>query len=192
MLKLIAAILTVAALLIPGAPPAAQETAVSQPRQAQLTAQEVEQIALSHAELTTASVTGLRSKYDGDERIPHWDVEFRYGDYEYDYEIDPQTGAVLKWEKDYEGRQTSAQPAQSTKPTTQEEAKTITRDEAKAIALKHAGLSAGQVSRLKAEYDVDDGVPEYDVEFRVGNLEYEYEIHAKTGKILSWDKDYDD
>ena len=29
----------------------------------------------------------------------------------------------------------------------------------------------------------------YDVEFYQGDLEYDYEIHAVTGEILSWEKD---
>ena len=68
----------------------------------------------------------------------------------------------------------------------------ISAAEAKSIALAHAGLTEAQVKGLRAEYDRDDGRPEYDVEFRVGSMEYEYEIHAETGKILSWDKEIDD
>lgn len=65
----------------------------------------------------------------------------------------------------------------------------LTKDEAAAIALKHAGFAAADVSWLHTEYDVDDGVPEYDVQFHHGRWEYEYEIHAQTGKILSFEKD---
>lgn len=69
---------------------------------------------------------------------------------------------------------------------------TLTREEAEAIALKHAGLTAEKVKGLRAEYDRDDGVPEWEVEFYSGNMEYDYEIHAETGKILSWDQERDD
>ena len=68
----------------------------------------------------------------------------------------------------------------------------ISNQEAERIALDHAGLTAGDVSRLRSEFDWDDGVPQYDVEFRKGREEYEFEIHAESGKILSWDKDFDD
>ena len=44
---------------------------------------------------------------------------------------------------------------------------------------------------LRAEKDRDDGLWIFEVEFRQGRLEYEYEIHAQTGKILSWEKDDD-
>ena len=68
----------------------------------------------------------------------------------------------------------------------------ITKDEAIAIALKDAGLTKDQVRGLRAEFDYDDGRPEYDVDFRHGSYEYDYEIHAETGKILSRDKERDD
>ena len=68
----------------------------------------------------------------------------------------------------------------------------LTKEEAIAIALKDAGLAENQVTRLKAEFDYDDGRPEYDVEFKYDGWEYEYEIHAESGKILSYDKDWDD
>ena len=72
------------------------------------------------------------------------------------------------------------------------EAGRITKDEAIAIALKDAGLTKDQVKGLRAEFDYDDGRPEYDVDFRQGGYEYDYEIHAETGKILSRDKEWDD
>jgi len=68
----------------------------------------------------------------------------------------------------------------------------ISKEEARNIALSHAGLSANDVTRLKADFDFDDGVPEYEVDFRHGGYEYDYDIHAETGKIRSWDKDRDD
>lgn len=65
----------------------------------------------------------------------------------------------------------------------------LTKEEAEAIALKHAGFTENQVSYLRTEYDLDHRIPEYDVEFREGRWEYEYEIHAETGTILSFEKD---
>ena len=65
----------------------------------------------------------------------------------------------------------------------------LTKAEAEAIALKHAGFTAEQVKGLRSEYDFDDGVSHYEVEFRVGQWEYDYDIHAESGKILSFEKD---
>lgn len=66
----------------------------------------------------------------------------------------------------------------------------LTVEEAKAIALKHAGLTAEEVRFIKAEFDIDHGVPEYDIEFDKGRVEYEYEIHADTGEILTFEQDH--
>ena len=65
----------------------------------------------------------------------------------------------------------------------------LTLEEAQNIALKHAGFAADQVTALHTEYEIEHGVPQYDVEFHHGAWEYDYEIHADTGDILSYSKD---
>lgn len=65
----------------------------------------------------------------------------------------------------------------------------LTKEEAEAIALAYLNLTADQVSYLWTEYEIDDGIAQYDVQFHEGYWEYEFEIHAETGKILSFDKD---
>lgn len=65
----------------------------------------------------------------------------------------------------------------------------ISEEQAQKIALEHAKLTADQVTGLHVSYDVDDGVPEYEVEFRYDGWEYEYDIHAETGEIRSYDRD---
>lgn len=65
----------------------------------------------------------------------------------------------------------------------------LTAEEAQKIALKHAELTADQVTALHTEYEIEHGTPVYDVEFRHGNWEYDYEVHADTGEILAFSKD---
>lgn len=65
----------------------------------------------------------------------------------------------------------------------------LTKEEAQAIALQHAGFTADQVTRLRTEYEIDDGIPRFEVTFRQGRWEYDYEINADTGTILSFDRD---
>ena len=65
----------------------------------------------------------------------------------------------------------------------------ITRDQAKAIAVEHAGLKLADVSFLRVSLDYDDGRQIYEVDFHSGNVEYEYEIDAATGAVLSFETD---
>ena len=62
-------------------------------------------------------------------------------------------------------------------------------ERAKEIALKDAGLSASQVSFVRAGLDWDNGRMEYEVEFWKDNVEYDYEIDAATGSVVSYDYD---
>ena len=64
----------------------------------------------------------------------------------------------------------------------------LTKEQALEIALNHLGFSVDQITRLRTEYEIDDGIPQFDIEFHQGD--WEYEIHAENGKILSYDKDH--
>lgn len=62
---------------------------------------------------------------------------------------------------------------------------------AKEIAFTDAGISAEQVQYLWSKMDYDDGKAVYDVEFVVNGVEYDYEIDAVSGTILSVDQEAD-
>ena len=72
-------------------------------------------------------------------------------------------------------------------PSVVQNAAALTQTEAEEIALLQAGFKADQVTGLHSEFDVDDGVPEYEVEFFQDGWEYDYTIHADTGEVLSYD-----
>lgn len=87
-------------------------------------------------------------------------------------------------------QQTAAQTgSRSTQPQTTDAQALITEEEAKNIALEHAGFTADQVTGLRVELEYDHGRQEYDVSFREGYWEYDYEIDAQSGQILSFEKD---
>ncbi len=86
--------------------------------------------------------------------------------------------------------QSSADSANKAQANTDKTA-IITKDEAKQVALKHAGFDETQVKFLRAEYDYDNGRETYEVEFTKDKYEYDYEIDAVSGEILSFDKDFD-
>ena len=68
----------------------------------------------------------------------------------------------------------------------------ISKNEAKDIALKHANLKEDEVTSLYSELETENNIRKYDVEFKKGNMEYDYEINAETGEIISFDHDTND
>lgn len=56
--------------------------------------------ALAHAGLTRAQVRELECERDTEDGVPVWEVEFEHGRFEYEYDIDMRSGAVLKAKKD--------------------------------------------------------------------------------------------
>ncbi len=58
----------------------------------------------------------------------------------------------------------------------------IGKTKARQIALNHAGVS--NPNYIEVEFDADDGLIIYEVEFNTSSREYEYEIDAKTGDII--------
>lgn len=65
--------------------------------------------------------------------------------------------------------------------------KDIGQDKARQIALDDAGADESRLSHLRISKDRDDGKTYYEVEFLADNTEYEYEIAASDGEILSFD-----
>lgn len=68
----------------------------------------------------------------------------------------------------------------------------ISVEQAKTAALNHAGVQANNAIFVKAGLDWENGRVCYDVEFYAGNTEYDYDIDATTGAVLSYDRDWDD
>ena len=84
---------------------------------------------------------------------------------------------------------TSAMLAITAMPIASFAAGNITLEQAKQIALTNAGLNANQVTFVKEGMEMDDGRTKYEVEFYAGNMEYDYDIDALTGAIISFDQD---
>lgn len=67
----------------------------------------------------------------------------------------------------------------------------ITANDAKDAALRHAGLQEDQVSDVDIDLDRDNGKLIYEVDFNSGSTEYDYDIDAETGEVISADKSMD-
>lgn len=78
-------------------------------------------------------------------------------------------------------------------PNTNASADKVDEARAKEIALNHAGVKAADATVTKSKLDYEDGRQVYEIEFYVsgssGYTEYDYEIEAATGKIVSYDHD---
>lgn len=132
--------------------------------------------ALKHAGLSSAVFTKTERDYD-DGRL-EYELEFHTDSAAYEVTVDAATGRVLDYEKEnlrggIGGTDIGAQAA-------------------KAAALKHAGLSEGQVQELQVEWDNENGRAVYEVEFKSGGMEYEYVIDAATGAVLDHEVERDD
>lgn len=68
----------------------------------------------------------------------------------------------------------------------------IGEEKAKEIAVKSAEINAEDLTYEKIRLEKDDGIWQYEVELRVGRTEYDFDINAETGEIISHDVDYDD
>ncbi len=134
--------------------------------------------ALTAAGLTESQVTALTVKGDYDDGRLEYEVSFWYNSTEYEYDIDGTSGAVLKQEQESHASAPSGD--------------VISSEAARDAALAHAGLSVSEIHSLEIDAELDERVPHYSVEFKSGGMEYEYEISASTGDVLSVERDYDD
>ena len=53
-------------------------------------------------------------------------------------------------------------------------------------------MKESQTAKLKVDLEDEDDRPVYEVEFKAGNLEYEYKIDGTTGAVLEHECDGDD
>ncbi|WP_456110759.1 PepSY domain-containing protein [Roseburia inulinivorans] len=63
----------------------------------------------------------------------------------------------------------------------------ITEQEAKNIATGNVGVTEEQIQYITVKQDWDDGRARYEVEFTAAGVEYDYELDASDGRILSAD-----
>lgn len=153
-------------------------------------ADKAKEIALADAGIKEADAVFLKANLERDDGRYQYDVEFYSGSVEYDYEIDATTGAILSADRDLDdfvAPKPVSTPAPSSAPSG-----AISADRAKEIALKDAGISANNATFQPTKLELDDGRWEYEVEFYSGSMEYDYEINAETGAIISRDVDQRD
>ena len=159
-----------------------------------ITMEQAQEIALKHAKLTSDQVSFIKTDTELENGIEVYNIEFYYENKEYDYKINSANGEIVEYDSDIEDYDITQQQAtkenKSVTPNNQNSNNSkITVEKAKEISLKHANLKDNQVVFDKTEMDYDNGVQIYDIEFHYNNIEYNYEIDANTGNILSYSQD---
>ena len=155
-------------------------------------------IALEAAGVSESAAVFSTAGLDRQNGTDYYAVDFTANGRTYAYDIDAVTGVIIDSSEDQsqpaqatdggasaDGTNSSANTSQST-----DGSGAITEDQAREIALADAGLTAEEVTFLKTQLDRDDGRLVYDVEFyNADYTEYDYEIDAADGTILSSDFD---
>ena len=149
-----------------------------------ISADKAKKIALGDAKLAEKDVTFVKVELEFENNRLVYDVEFYSGNVEYDYDIDAVSGAIVSADKDIENYVIPAQPSTEAKATE------ISVEKAKQIALSHAGVGSARFTKAKIDYE--NGVKVYEIEFKVGNMEYEYDINVVNGAIVSSSAEIDD
>lgn len=157
--------------------PAAETASAAQPV-GEITEEDAKNLALTHAGLTEAEVTFVKSGLDLENGRKVYDVEFYTKDFkEYDYEINAENGEIMDFDYDAEFYAPSAPAASDA---------TVTEEEAKALAIaKVPGAALTDIREFKL--DRDDGRMEYEGTIVYDKMEYEFEINAATGEFLNWE-----
>lgn len=158
--------------------------------------EQAKSIALTHAGVTADTAFLEKCELDYENGIMVYEIEFQSGGYEYDYDINAATGEVVGHKKEADnhhaahGNQSSGTGNHNI-DSGSNTGTNIGEEQAKTAAYSHAGVSADQVILEKCTQDYEDGIIVYEIEFRSGGYEYEYDIHAVTGEVLSFKKEAD-
>lgn len=137
---------------------------------------------------TADKLTRVECEMDYERGTMIYELEFYYNGFEYDYEVNATTGAIVDFDKDrdddYQGGTSDKKPV--------DDSGYIGKDKAKKAALKHAGVKEADIFDYECEFDVENGVATYEVEFSSGKYDYDYKVNATSGEIIRVDTDYDD
>ena len=114
--------------------------------------------------------------YDGDDKIPTYDGTLIKDNYEYEVDVNAETGEVIKFEKE---------KVSISNTNNQNTSNLITEEKARTIMLdKVPGATITEFS-----YDKDDSVPKYEGTLVKDNYEYEIDVNAKTGEVTKFEKE---
>ncbi len=149
--------------------------------------------AYAHAGVKAADTFKNECELEREDGIMIYSIEFKTATHEYEYEINAESGKVLKAEKEMldkdDAHEVIATTAEATAPKPTEY---IGREKALEAAYAHAGVKAADTFKNECELEREDGIMVYSIEFETATHEYEYEINAENGKVLKAEKEKQD
>ena len=179
--------------------------------QVSITEERAKAITSEHTKKNNLTYTRIELSQDDDYAgALTYEIEAEADGIEYDIDINANTGQILKFEQKAiteTGQQaSSASTAQAAQPTEQQttapapapapaqqaQAATLSQASVKQIVASRTGVSNLFYKKLHLTRDDDYGYrPVYEVEAYAGNAEFDLEIDATTGQILSYSADID-
>ena len=165
---------------------------------ANVSLEDAKKTALAAAGLTEDQVIIKKAVQDLDDGREVYEIDFFVPhEVKYEFDVDANTGMVVDqdmdlWEADDDAEYAVLMKEAGTKAAAPAAAAAGEVDElqAKAIAVKDAGLTMDAVTFTKCKRDFDDGVEQFEIEFKPADFsEFDYDISVKDGRIL--DKDFD-
>lgn len=143
-----------------------------------ITEAEAQKIAYEYAGVNSSDVTILTIQKDREDR--EYEIRFYDDTYEYEIDVNYNSGRVVNFEKDLRDQ---ANINQGTSVSMSEE-------EARNIALQRVGKTSNEVTFTRVRIDRENGVTVYDVYFYDMEKEYELSIDVDTKEIVSYREDY--
>lgn len=143
-----------------------------------ITESEAQNIAYEYAGVNSRDVTILTIQKDREDR--EYEIRFYDDTYEYEVDVNYNSGRVVNFEKDLRDQ---ANIDQDTSVSMSEE-------EARNIALQKVGKTQDEVTFTRVRIDRENGTTVYDVYFYDTEKEYELSIDVDTKEVVSYKEDY--
>lgn len=147
--------------------------------------------AFEHAGVNAANAIKVKCELDWESGMMVYEVDFDAEGFEYEYDINAKTGAVVKFDKERDDY-IHAPSSQSGNITTSSAQTYIGETSAKSAAYKHAGIKDSDVYEFSCELEHEHGIIVYEVDFKANGNEYDYDINAVTGEVVKYSKEADD
>lgn len=165
--------------------------------------------ALNDAGVSESDTSRLQVSEDRDDGRKVYEIRFDVGQTEYDYEIQASDGQILSSET--ESTENASGSAQGNATQADDDAQSnaaqnggnadasqnqsgnasgnvaVSREQAAATALER--VPGATENDLRMELDYDDGIQIYEGDIIYEQIEYEFEINANTGEIISWSEE---